>query len=141
MIKHSVDGNHEDDVLTTGDIKEVDHVWTSYVDGASNSGGCGARLILADPNGMTLEYALRFSFSASNNQAEYEALLAGIRAIDGLGVKRLRAYSDSQLVVNQLKGEFEAKDLIMSEYLEKAKAIIARLDYFDIQHVPREKNS
>ena len=44
-------------------------------------------------------------------------------------------------MVNRLKGEFEAKDPIMSKYLEKAKAIIARLDYFDIQHVPREKNS
>ena len=99
------------------------------------------RLILADPGGLTLEYSLRFSFSTSNNQAEYEALLAGLRTIDSLGVKRLKAHSDSQLVVNQLKGEFEAKDLITSKYLEKAKATIARLDYFDIQHIPHEKNS
>ena len=56
-------------------------------------------------------------------------------------MKWLKAYSDSQLVVNQLKGEFEANDLIMSKYLEKAKAMIARLDYFNIQYVPREKNS
>ena len=87
MIKHSADGNHEDDVLSIGDIKEVDHVWTLYVDGASNFGGCGAGLILADPDGLILEYALCFSFSASNNQAKYEALLARIRAADGLGMK------------------------------------------------------
>ena len=49
------------------DIKDIDHVWTLYVDGASNSSGCGAGLILADPDGLTLKYALLFSFSASNN--------------------------------------------------------------------------
>ena len=141
MIKHSADSSHGDDIPIIDDIKDIVHVWTLYVDGASNSSGCSARLILANPDGLTLEYALRFSFSASNNQAKYEALLAGIRAIDGLGVKRLKAYSDFQLVVNQLKGEFEAKDLIMSKYLEKAKAIIALLDYFDIQYILHEKNS
>ena len=88
--------------------------------------------MLADPSGLTLEYALRFSFPASNNQAEYEALLAGLRAADGLGVKRLKAYSDSQLVVNQLNGDFEVKDPVMSKYLEKAKALVARQDYFNI---------
>ena len=85
--------------------------------------------------------AKRLEFEETNNQAEYEALLAGLRAVDGLGVKRLKAYSDSQLVVNQMKGEFEAKDPIMSKYLEKSKAMVARLDYFNIHHVPREKNS
>ena len=71
-----------------------------YVDETSNSGDCGAGLILADPGGLALEYALRFSFLVSNNQAEYEALLAGLRAVDGLGMKRLKAHSDFQLVVN-----------------------------------------
>ena len=78
MIGHTIDGDHEDDVLTIAAIKGAGPIWTLYVDGASNSGGCGTGLMLADPSRLTLEYALRFSFSASNNQAKYEALLDGI---------------------------------------------------------------
>ena len=52
--------------------------WTLYVDGSSNSQGSGAGIILTTPDGIQLEYALRFRFQASNNEAEYEALLVGL---------------------------------------------------------------
>ena len=87
MIGHTVDGGHEDDVPTTSAIEEISPIWTSYVDGSSNSSDCGMGLLLANLGGLTLEYALRFSFLASNNQAEYEDLLAGLRAADSLGMK------------------------------------------------------
>ena len=63
------------------------------------------------------EYALRFSFKTSNNQAEYEALIVGLRIAKDLKVDKLRAHSDSQLVVGQTRGEFEAKDPVMAKYL------------------------
>ena len=69
------------------------------------------------------EYALRFSFKTSNNQAEYEALIAGLRIAKDLKVEKLRAYSDSQLVVGQAKGEFEAKDPVMAKYLQKVREL------------------
>lgn len=56
-------------------------------------------LILTNPEGMVVEYALRFAFQASNNQAEYEAFLTGLRIARELKVKKLRTFSDSQLVV------------------------------------------
>jgi len=56
-------------------------------------------------------------FKASNNEAEYEALLVGLRVVSDLGAKEVEIYSDSLLVVNQVQGSFEAKDLWMMEYL------------------------
>ncbi|CAL8991543.1 unnamed protein product [Prunus brigantina] len=75
--------------------------WTLYVDGSSNRQGSGAGLVLKTPDHTTIEYAIRFQFRASNNEAEYEALLAGLRLAQHTGAERLLICSDSQLVVNQ----------------------------------------
>ena len=93
------------------------------MDGASNEQGSGARLILKSLEGVVAEYALRFSFKTFNNQAEYEALIVGLRIAKDLKVDKLRAFSDSQLVVRQTKGEFEAKDPVMAKYLQKVKEL------------------
>ncbi|KAL6279205.1 hypothetical protein ACE6H2_016086 [Prunus campanulata] len=71
--------------------------------------GLGAGLVLKAPDQRTIEYAIRFQFQASNNEAEYEALLAGLRLAKEIGAQQLRICSDSQLVVNQILTEFEAK--------------------------------
>ena len=70
------------------------------MDGAFNSNGCKAGLILIDSEGQYLDYALRFSFFTLNNQAEYEALLAGLKLALELDVQWLKAFLDSQLIVN-----------------------------------------
>ncbi|KAK3015819.1 hypothetical protein RJ639_007317 [Escallonia herrerae] len=75
-------------------IRKVDP-WNLYVDGSSAVGSSGARIILISPEGFTIEYALRFRFQASNNVAEYEALLAGIRLAHALRVDSLSVHSDS----------------------------------------------
>ena len=80
--------------------------WVLHIDGASNAQGSGVGLLLTNSEGMVTEYALRFDFKASNNQAEYEALLAGLRMAKELGINSLRVFSDSQLIVGQVKGEF-----------------------------------
>ena len=77
-------------------------IWTLYVDGYSNSQGSGAGIILTTPDGIQLEYALRFGFQVSNNEAEYEALLVGLQLATSMGAKQIQVYSDSQLVVNQV---------------------------------------
>ena len=116
--------------------KEMKSVSVLHVDGDSNATGCKAGLMLAEPDGQIIEYALRFSFHASNNQAEYEALLAGLRIAKDLGVRQLRAFSDSQLVVNQVNGEYAVKDPTMVQYLEKVQALSSQLEYFEIIHDP-----
>ena len=80
--------------------------WMLFVDGSSNQHGCGARLVLQTPSGQQMEYAIRIGFKVTNNEAEYEALLAGLRVATRLGVDSMDAFSDSQLVVNQVQGDY-----------------------------------
>ena len=90
--------------------------WVLHIDGASNAQGSGVGFLLTNSEGVVTEYALRFNFKASNNQAEYEALLAGLRVVKELGIDSLRVFSDSQLIVGQVKGEFKARDPTMAKY-------------------------
>lgn len=83
---------------------------------------------------------MRFLFKASNNEAEYESLLAGIGLCQTAGAKLLRAFSDSQLVVEQIKGEFEARETSMIAYLKKVKLSAAKFEKFEIEHVNRSEN-
>ncbi|GFZ08896.1 hypothetical protein Acr_20g0007040 [Actinidia rufa] len=91
-----------------------------FMDGSSNRHGCGAGLVLQTPTGDQIEYAIRIGFKATNNKAEYEALLVGLRVAIDLGVDFLDVFSDSQLVVNQLQGDYLAKDPRMVAYLDEA---------------------
>lgn len=63
--------------------------WTLHVDGAFNVHECGAGIVLSAPDGTNVEYALRFQFKTTNNEAEYEALLAGLRLAQDLGAKKI----------------------------------------------------
>nr|KYP65791.1 hypothetical protein KK1_012057 [Cajanus cajan] len=74
-------------------------VWILHVDGSSNFKGGGAGIILEGPNQVTLEQSLKFIFKVTNNQAEYEALLTGLRLARDLGARRLSCNSDSKLMV------------------------------------------
>ena len=79
-----------------------------HVDGASSAKGTGAGIIIITPEGILLEHSFRLGFNASNNEAEYEALLAGLRAVSRLETWDVEIYSDSRLIVNQVQGSFEA---------------------------------
>ena len=84
--------------------------WEVYVDGASNQKGSGVGLVLVSPNEVVVEKSLRLDFPATNNEAEYEALLEGMAMVQKMGGKSIRLFSDSRLVVGQVRGEFKAKD-------------------------------
>nr|KYP35830.1 hypothetical protein KK1_043107 [Cajanus cajan] len=93
------------------------------MDGASNLEGSGAGIVLEGPGGILLEKSLRFEFRASNNQAEYEALLAGMVLAKEIGATSLSARSDSQLITGQVARTFQAKDPQLAKYLEKVKLL------------------
>ncbi|XP_057958527.1 uncharacterized protein LOC131151272 [Malania oleifera] len=116
------------------------NVWTLHVDGSSNAAGRGARFILLAPDGNETLFTLKLEFTAINNDAEYEALLAALHLADALGVTQIKVLSDSQLVVEQLKGEFEARDPIMKKYLLKAQEYEKAFVWFDVEHIPRAEN-
>ncbi|GJU27456.1 reverse transcriptase domain-containing protein [Tanacetum coccineum] len=97
--------------------------WTLFTDGSSCVDGCGAGVILTDPEGVEFTYALRFQFETTNNEAEYEALIAGLRMAEKMGVKNLEVSVDSKLVANQVNGTCIAKETDMIKYLEKVNAL------------------
>ncbi|XP_038979218.1 uncharacterized protein Mb2253c-like [Phoenix dactylifera] len=115
-------------------------LWVLHADGSSTLGGSGAGLILTSPDGVVAEQALRLEFPASNNEAEYEALIAGLKLAKELKVEDLKAFSDSQLIVSQVQGDFEAKEPSMQKYLQKVRELTSALGSFSIQHIPRTEN-
>ncbi|GJX88816.1 reverse transcriptase domain-containing protein [Tanacetum coccineum] len=102
--------------------------------------GSGAGLILTSQGGTEFTYALRFHLTASNNEAEYEALIAGLRIAAQMGVRNVNVSVDSKLVANQVLGTYVTKEENMVKYLEKAKSLISGFANFSISQVPRSKN-
>ena len=96
------------------------------MDGASSAMGAGAEIVIITPEGIRLEHSFRLGFKASNNEAEYEALIARQKTALDLGARNVEVYSDSRLVVNQVQGSFKARDSRMKEYLRVAKQIMAK---------------
>ena len=84
--------------------------WEVYVDGALNQRGSRVSLVPISPEKVIIEKSLRLGFSTSNNEAEYEALMMGMVMVQKMGGKSIKVFSDSRLVVGQVKGEFEAED-------------------------------
>nr|GEW49111.1 reverse transcriptase domain-containing protein [Tanacetum cinerariifolium] len=102
--------------------------------------GFRVRLILTNPEGMEFTYALRFRGDATNNEAEYEALIYRLRIAEQMGVKNLQENVDSRLVANQVNGTHVAKETNMIGYLEKVKALTESFKAFSIKQIPRSKN-
>ena len=92
------------------------------------------------PKKVVIEKSLRLDFSTTNNEAEYEALLEGMTMVQRMGGKSIKLFSDSRLVVGQVRGEFEAKDERMQGYLSQVKCLQLKFDSFDLLHVPRKGN-
>ncbi|XP_068497711.1 uncharacterized protein [Phaseolus vulgaris] len=115
--------------------------WVLSVDGSSNQQGSWAGVILEGPNGLLIEQTLQFAFKASNNQIEYEALIAGMLLAKEMDVKGLLAKSGSLLVIGQVTGEYHAKDPQMVAYLEYVQILRETFEVFELVHVPREQNA
>ena len=115
--------------------------WKVYVDGVANQKGSGVGLVLISPEELVVEKSLRLGFSAINNEAEYETLLEGMSMIHRMGGKSVTMISDSRLVVSQVKGELEARDDRIREYLTRVKYLQKNFESFDLQHIPRSGNT
>ncbi|XP_077242538.1 uncharacterized protein LOC143883059 [Tasmannia lanceolata] len=113
--------------------------WMLYVDGAANVGGCGAGLVLVGPDSFLVQYAIKLEFKASNNETEYEALLSGLDLAIEMNADCLRVHSDSQLIVGQVNGLCEAKELKMMKV--DALSNMAASDITDVGTVYLEKEA
>ncbi|GKF96118.1 reverse transcriptase domain-containing protein, partial [Tanacetum coccineum] len=116
------------------------NIWKLYTDGASDDHGSGAGLILIDPKGAEYYYALRLNLTNSNNDAEYEALFAGLRIAAKIKVEKMHAFVDSKLVASQVEGSYEARGEKTKKYRKKVMEIVQSFSNFRISHIPREEN-
>ncbi|XP_071718964.1 uncharacterized protein [Rutidosis leptorrhynchoides] len=111
-----------------------------HTDGACGPEGAWASIVLKSPEGEEYTFALRFSFPITKNEAEYEALLSGMRVAKYLEVKELSVYVDSQLVAKQFNRIFEAHDESMQKYLKLVQELVVDFDLFQITRVSRTLN-
>nr|GEV86811.1 reverse transcriptase domain-containing protein [Tanacetum cinerariifolium] len=114
--------------------------WKLYTDRASSSDGSGVGLMLIDPEGKEYTYALRFEFKTTNNEVEYEALLARLRIAHEMEIVNLAIFVDSQLLVNQIKGIYAPKQPAIREYLQRTKETLRRFSSYTIEHIRRNQN-
>ncbi|XP_050229324.1 uncharacterized protein LOC126678470 [Mercurialis annua] len=115
--------------------------WEIHVDGAVCGEGAGIGVVLKGPGKIQMEYSARLEFSVSNNVAEYEALITGLQLCEELNISEAQIYSDSQLVVNQVSGNFEVKEATLKKYAKQAKAFFANNGRsWSLQQIPRAMN-
>lgn len=109
------------------------------VDESSSTSQGGSEIVLRHPIGVDSEVALKLEFSVMNNEAEYEALIAGVKLVHKLGAKHLIAYVDSQLVVHKFEGSHVAKEANMISYLKQVKDLQQQFSTFELHQVPGEE--
>jgi ribonuclease HI len=116
-----------------------------HFDGAFNLPGAGAGAVLTSPLGEKLCYTIQLylkpEHKVSNNIAEYEGLLAGLRAASALGIKCLIVKGDSQLVVNFSNKSYTPKDAHMVAYLKEHRKMEKLFQSLELRHIPRRENA
>ena len=117
-------------------------VWSLYCDGASrgNPGLAGAGVVLIDPSGEVREQLREFLGQVTNNVAEYRGLLLGLKRARDLGVKKIRVFSDSELLVRQINGSYRVKQPHLLVLWQEAQRELQQFTAFEVTHVPRELN-
>ena len=114
--------------------------WRMHFDGSKLKEGLGAGVVLTSPKGDNLRYVLQIHFRASNNVAEYEALVHGLKVAKEVGVRRIICYGDSDLVVHQCYGDWDAKDANMASYRFHVQQVAGFFEGCEFHHVPRGEN-
>jgi ribonuclease HI len=111
-----------------------------HFDGSKMLNGVGAGVVLTSPKGDKLQYMLQLHFRASNNVAEYEALVHGLKLAREIGIRRILCFGDSDLVVHQVSGEWDAKDANMASYHLYVQQLCGFFEDCEFHHVPRANN-
>ena len=122
--------------------KESSQEWIIYFDGAFSLQGAGAGVLLVAPSREQLKYVIQMHFAreeATNNIAEYEGLLVGLRIAAELGIKNLVIQEDSQLVVRQVNKDYQSP--LLEAYVEEVRRLEEHFDGLQTVHVPHAQNS
>ena len=119
---------------------EGNKTWVVHVDGSSTLRTGGIRVVLKSPEADMLKHKVRLHYQTTNNEAEYEALLKGLELTKSLGAESILIQGDSQLVIGQVNGTYEAKEEWMKKYLNKVRRLIKKFSEAHFVQVPREEN-
>ncbi len=114
--------------------------WVMYFDGSLNLEGAGAGVLLISPTGEQLKYVLQIFWKVSNNEAEYEALLHGLRLAASLGIKRLLVYGDSAAVINQVNKSWDRNKENMDAYSLEVRKLENKFYGLEFHHIVRDNN-
>ena len=115
--------------------------WRVYVDGAANQRGSRVGLVVIYSDKIIIEKSLRLGFSTTNNEAEYEVLLVGMTMVQKIGEKTVEIFSDSRLVVGQVKGKLEARDVRMQGYLNQVRHLQSGFESFNLLQISKSGNT
>jgi ribonuclease HI len=110
--------------------------WTLFFDRSARQQVGGARVVLIDPSGDQVKYMVHLEFKATNNMAEYEALIFGLSAALSLGIRQLLVKGDSQLIINQVRGECSCNEPRIAAYLLHVRKLEKDFTTLELQHVP-----
>ena len=110
------------------------------MDGASTQTGVGVRLQLKVPTEEVIEHAIHLNFSASNNEAKYEAIIVGLDVAISVSLEKICIRSDSHLVVGQINGEYEARDQRMAKYVSLINLRLGSFSAWRLEHIPSSSN-
>jgi ribonuclease HI len=126
-------------VTSPGEVRRV----RVFSDGAArgNPGPAGAGAVILDEDGRVLARLGRFLGKQTNNVAEYQALLLGLRRARQMGAREVEVRSDSQLLIRQLQGKYGVKNEVLKRLHEEALALLRSFDRYELVHVPREQNA
>jgi ribonuclease HI len=115
--------------------------WMLFFDGSARQQVGGAGVVLIDPNGDQVKYMEHLEFKATNNMAEYEALIFGLSAALSLGICQLLVKGNSQLIIKQVCGECSCNEPRLAAYLLHIRKLEKDFTALELQHVPRADNS
>jgi len=114
--------------------------WVVFVDGSSAYGRSGVGVLLRNLEGQEFSFAVKLDFVTTNNEAEYEAVIAGLALSREMGATNFEIRSDSQVVVGQVQGQFEAQEDRMAKYLEQVRRFQSYFQRVVITKIPRDEN-
>ena len=125
-----------------GDIEgmEDNKKWIIHVDGSSTQHARGIGVVLQSPEGDKLKYKLHLQYQLTNNEVEYEALLKGLELAKSVEARSILILGDSQLVMGQVNGTYEAKEGRMKKYLEKVLLLVKKFKEANFVQIPRGEN-
>jgi ribonuclease HI len=115
--------------------------WTVFCDGSWGTFGVGATAVLVAPSKVKTCYATRLDFSCTNNIAEYEALLLGLRKLRAIGIRRAILKTDSQVISGHVDKSSKARDPKLEKYWDAVRRLEASFEGFSVKNIPRGKMS